>query len=271
MSARVLAAIICIQVLAAVPQGAIAATASLETVTTPRGVRQSFILLKPEKPVASVILLAGGHGALGLKSATSMRWGSANFLVRSRELIATRGLQVAVLDAPSDQQDGMKATFRMSAEHAVDIAAVAARLKASLDRPVWLVGTSMGTFSAARGAMGAKAVDGLVLTSTITRSKPHWNIATSHRNGVASLALEQVRVPTLILAHRQDGCDITPPGDVAKLRGRLVAARKVEVVELDGGDPPQSEPCEAKSAHGFLGIEARAVDAIAAFVKAEIK
>ena len=46
------------------------------SIATPRGAKQAFILIKPEKPVASVILFAGGHGALGLQSATAMKWGT---------------------------------------------------------------------------------------------------------------------------------------------------------------------------------------------------
>ena len=71
----------------------------------------------------------------------------------------------------------MNAIFRMAGAHAGDIGAVAAYLKQQASAPVWLVGTSMGTFSAAEGAIAAKDVDGLVLSSTITRAKPDWKIA----------------------------------------------------------------------------------------------
>jgi pimeloyl-ACP methyl ester carboxylesterase len=245
-----------------------ATTSTLVSVPTQRGVKQAFILIKPDKPVASVILFAGGHGALGLQSASSMRWGAGNFLVRSRDKFAAHDLMVAVIDAPADQQNGMNAIFRMSSAHADDIRAVVAYLKGQAAVPVWVVGTSMGTFSAAEGAIGAPGVDGLVLTSTITRSKPDWKIAQSHPGGVASMPLQRVTVPTLIVSHRKDGCDITPAADAPKLKARLTKASTVDVVLLDGGDPPQSVPCEAKSQHGFLGIEGQAVDAIAKFVKA---
>lgn len=239
----------------------------LVSIDTQRGVKQSFLLIKPEKPVASVILFAGGHGALGLKSASAMQWGAGNFLVRSRDAFAAQNLMVAVIDAPSDQRGGMNAIFRMSPSHAADIGAVAAFLKTQAQVPVWLIGTSMGTFSAAAGAIGAKGIDGLILTSTITRSKPNWKIAASHPNAVASMALPQVTVPTLILSHRKDGCDITPAADAPKLSARLTKAKKVETILLDGGDPPLSEPCEAKSQHGYLGIESTAVETIAGFIK----
>ena len=245
----------------------LAADSGLVSITTPRGARQSFILIKPKAPTAAVILFAGGHGALGLKSATAMNWGSRNFLVRTRERFAAKGLMVAVIDAPSDQRSRMNALFRMGRQHAGDISAVADHLKKHANVPVWLVGTSMGTFSAANGAIAGSGVGGLVLTSTVTRAKPEWKIKGSHRDGVASMPLGKVTVPTLIVSHRNDGCPITPASDAAKLKSRLTKARRVEVVLLSGGDPPISEPCQARSQHGFLGIEEQAVEAIAAFIR----
>jgi pimeloyl-ACP methyl ester carboxylesterase len=244
-----------------------AAGEAVVKLVTPRGVSQSFLLIKPDKPAAAVILFAGGHGALGLSGAGQMRWGAGNFLVRSRDKFAGHDLMVTVMDAPADRQSGMNAIFRMGAAHADDIGAVAARLRAEANVPVWLVGTSMGTFSAAGGALGAKGVDGLVLTSTITRAKPNWSIAGSHPHGVASMNLPRIAVPTLIVSHRHDGCDITPAADAPKLKARLTAAKPADVVLLDGGAPPRSEPCEAMSQHGFLGIEDEAVAAIARFIK----
>ncbi len=257
-----------IVLLLAMSAGTYAQDTRLVTIVTPRGAKQAFILIKPDKPSAAVVLFAGGHGALGLKGKDSMRWGAKNFLVRTRDLFAKRNLMVAVVDAPSDRQGGMNAIFRMSSAHAGDIAAVAAYLKKEAPVPVWLVGTSMGTFSAARGAMDTKDIDGLVLTSTITRSKPQWKIAASHRDGVASMALQKVTVPTLIVSHAQDHCDLTPAADAAKLRSRLTNAKPVEVVVLTGGDPPRSEPCEAMAQHGFIGIEGKAVETIAGFILA---
>jgi hypothetical protein len=244
------------------------AAATLASIQTPRGVTQKFILMTPDgPPAAAVILFAGGHGRLGLTSATTMQWGAQNFLVRSRAQFVAHGFMVAVVDAPSDRPNGMNAIFRMSAPHRGDIAAVAAHLRKQAAVPVWLVGTSMGTFSAAAGAI-AGGTDGLVLTSTITRARPDWDIARSHKDGVASMALPQVAVPALIVAHKSDACTLTPPGDVAKLRARLSGSRRLEAAMIAGGTPPQSEPCEALSPHGFHGVESEAVDAIARFITA---
>jgi len=239
----------------------------LVSVRTARGATQAFILIKPDKPVASVILFAGGDGVLGLTGASSMRSLAKNFLVRTRAMFAAHGLMVAVADAPSDHQQGMNAIFRMGAAHAGDIGAIAAYLKKAAPVPVWLVGTSMGTFSAAEGALAGYA-DGLVLTSTITHSPPRWEIAQREPHGVASMPLSRITVPTLILAHRHDGCPSSPPDGAALLKQRLTGAKTVDVVMLDGGDPPISKPCQARAQHGYLGIEATAVAAIAAFITA---
>ena len=246
-------------------------TPTLVSIQTPRGATQVFILIKVVNPVASVILFAGGHGALGLKSASSMKWGAEGFLVRFRDKFADHNFMVAVVDAPSDQQQGMNAIFRMSGAHAGDIGAVAAYLKKQADVPVWLVGTSMGTFSAARGAIAAKGIDGLVLTSTITRAMPEWTIAKSHQDGVASMALPEITVPTLIVSHRKDACEITPAADAPKLSKRLTKASKVEMALLDGGDTLLSDPCGAKAQHGYFGMEAEAVNTIAKFVSGNSK
>ena len=245
-----------------------AAESKLVTIKTPRGVKQSFILIRPEKPVASVILFAGSHGVLGLKSTRKMKWGTNNFLVRSRNLFAAQNLMVAVVDAPSDKQAKMNAKFRMSPAHAGDIAAVANYLKGQANVPVWLVGTSMGTFSAAGGAISSRGINGLILTSTVTRARSKWNIAKSHPHGVASMPLQKVAMPSLIVSHRKDGCVITPASDAGKLRSRLKRAPKVKVVVLKGGSKPRAGPCKSLSQHGFLGIEAQAVGAIAEFIRA---
>ncbi len=267
----------CLRILIALMLGMLTAAgpghaADLVTINTPRGVKQGFILMKPaEPPTALVILFAGGHGALKLTSASTMQWGAANFLVRSRDFFVARGFLVAVVDAPSDRPNGMNAIFRMSQAHADDIGAVVRHLKKQVDLPAWLVGTSMGTFSAARAAMVVGNADGLVLTSTITRARPDWKIAKSHKDGVASMNLSQVTAATLIVSHRRDACPSTPAADAPKLQRRLVNAKTVEIALLDGGAKPLSAPCQARSQHGFLGIEQQAVDTIAKFIRTYAK
>jgi pimeloyl-ACP methyl ester carboxylesterase len=269
---------------------AFGASASIVYIPTPRGVQQPFILIKPDHAIASVILFAGGNGVLRLNrvpppAVDAYAFVAGNFLVRSREKFAGRDFMVAVIDVPSDQQKGMSPSFRISKDQAIDIGAVADYLKSQADVPVWLVGTSAGSWSAACGAIGANrdgiatgSIDGLVLTSTVTRIAPGSafakvfpEIASDYPDGVMSMALPEIRVPTLIVSHSEDACEATPAADAPALAKRLTQAVKVEIALLSGGDPPRSAPCEAYAAHGYYGIETQAVDRIADFITVNSK
>ena len=243
--------------------------AELVVVDTPRGVKQRFAVTAPAEPVASVILFTGGGGELDLSSPTEMKRGAQSFLVRVRDKLVAHNVMVALMDTPADRPGGMDVSFRMGNAHAGDIGAVAAFLKLQADVPVWLVGTNMGTISAAWGAIAADNVDGLVLTSTITRPKAGSKTAEKLSDGVASLPLEDVTVPTLIMSHADDACDLSPAEGTEKLKKRLSNAKALDVVTLKGDVPAGTEqPCGARSAHGFSGVDADAVEAIAKFIKA---
>ena len=243
---------------------------SLVTVPSRANIEQKFLLVKPEKPTAVVLLFAGGHGGLQLSSLfgiPGMAWGETNFLVRTRKLFADHGFVAAVIDSPPDKKK-MNAIWRMSPEHAEDIHAVIQALKKEFNLPVWVIGTSMGTFSAPNAAIRlGSEVNGLVLTSSITRSPKKWDIYDSHPNAIINMDLAKVAVPTLIAAHKEDGCELTPAVDAEKIKAALVNAPKVEVKYFTGGKMPISKPCQAQSAHGFYGIEDQVVAAIADFIQ----
>ncbi|MBC7609577.1 MAG: hypothetical protein H7228_08400 [Polaromonas sp.] len=119
-------------------------------IPTRPGVTQRMIVLTPPEPKAAVVRLAGGHGGLQVFSNGLMKWGEANFLVRTRQLFAERGLTVVLLDAPSDRQTPpYLGVFHQTPEHVADLKAVIAWLRENSKVPVWLVGTSRGTQSAA--------------------------------------------------------------------------------------------------------------------------
>ena len=243
---------------------------SLVSVRSRPDVDQKFLLIKPEKAVAAVILFAGGSGGLRLTSlfgVPEIAWGEGNFLVRTRLLFADQGFVVAVVDSPPDRIE-MDPVWRMSRNHAQDIHAVVQALKKDYKLPVWVIGTSMGTFSAANAAIRlGPEVNGLVLTSCITRSSRKWDIYVSHPDAVIDMDLFKIAVPALIVAHKEDECDLTPPAGAEKLKCALAAAPKVEIKYFSGGKTPVSKPCKAQSAHGFYGLEEQVVGAIADFIK----
>ena len=63
--------------------------------------------------------------------------GEGNFLVRSRQLFADKGLMAVVVDAPSDRQRAPFLNgFRQTEEHAADLKATIAWARATAKVPV---------------------------------------------------------------------------------------------------------------------------------------
>jgi pimeloyl-ACP methyl ester carboxylesterase len=228
-------------------------------IPTRQGVTQPFYLTKTAGPAAAtLVLFTGGNGALPNYGPPDLRRG--NFLVRSRNLFLDQGFNVAVVDLPSDARNGLGGT-RVSKAHQTDIAAIIAALR-PLKVPVWLVGTSMGTISAANGGtLATGGPDGIVLTSSIMGTSGH------HDGRVADVGPEQVKVPTLFVHNRDDACGLCPYDDVPALMARFTAAPRKELITFEGGDPPRSDPCEALSRHGYIGLEPKVVAAISAWIK----
>lgn len=236
-------------------------------IATRPGVTQRFIYLATPAAKASVILMAGGHGGLQIFDGGSMNWGRTNFLVRTRQQFADAGLAVAVVDAPSDRQSApFLAGFRQTPEHAADIKAVIAWLKQQSPGPVWLVGTSRGSQSAAYVATELAPAqggpDGLVLSSTIL----------SDRTGraVPQMPLERLSIPVLVSHHKQDGCALCAIGYMPQLMSKLAKTPRAELVTFKGGRN-DGDPCEPMAYHGFNGIEPEVVGKITGWMLANGK
>ncbi len=232
-------------------------------IPTRPGVTQRMLVLAPESPKAAVVLFAGGHGGLQISPNGSLKWGGGNFLVRTRELFASNGLLVAVVDAPSDRQNPpYLGGFRQRPEHVADIKAVIAWLRQQASIPVWLVGTSRGTqsvaFIATQVSPADGGPDGIVLSSTILTDKPPGR-------PVPEMPLGKIQVPAFIVHHKQDGCAFCRYSDLPSLMGKLTAVPRKELLTVEGGKN-QGDPCEAMAYHGFNGIEQQVVTKIAEWI-----
>ena len=239
-------------------------SAKVVDIPTRRGVTQRLLVLAPEKPKAIAILLAGGHGGLQITADGSFGWGKGNFLVRSRQLFADQGLLVVVVDAPSDRQGPpYLAGFRGTREHVMDLKAVIAWCRKQADVPVWLVGTSRGTESAAYTATyltGKDGPDGLVLTSTILTDTKEFSVPV--------LQLDRIKIPVLVVHHVNDGCSHCPYASISLVMDKLTGASKKQLLPVKGGTS-RGDPCEAYSYHGFNGIEPEVAKKIAGWMLAK--
>jgi dienelactone hydrolase len=230
-------------------------------IPTRPGVTQRFLLLTPEKPKADVVLFAGGDGGLEISLNGSIRFLNNNFLVRTRKLFANRGLAVAVIDAPSDHQRMALKEFRQKPEHVADINALIAWLKQQNNLPVWLVGTSRGTQSAAFIAtelsVSQGGPDGLVLTSTI--------LLDDKGRAVPEMPVEKIAIPVLVIHHEQDGCKHCPFSATSGLMKKLDRSPRKELITFRGGEN-RGDPCEALAYHGFNGLDKEVVGKIADWI-----
>ncbi|OFZ71215.1 MAG: hypothetical protein A2Z01_05775 [Betaproteobacteria bacterium RBG_16_58_11] len=234
-------------------------------IPTRPGVTQRFVYLAPQDAKAAVILFAGGHGGLQIFPNGSFKWGEGNFLVRTRQLFAENGLAVIVVDTPSDRQTPPYLSgFRQTPEHVADIKAVIAWLRQQANIPIWLVGTSRGTQSAAFIAtqLGTSdgGPDGLVLTSTM--------LSDPKGRPVPEMPLQNIALPVLVVHHEQDGCKHCDYREIPRLMEKLSATLRKELLTFKGG-VSRGDPCEAYAYHGFNGLEKEVVSKIAEWIRAK--
>lgn len=231
---------------------------------TRQGITQRMLVLSPPDPKAAVILFPGGHGGLQLFTNGSIKWGENNFLVRTRQMFADQGLLVAVIDAPSDRQTPpFLQGFRQTPEHATDVRAVIAWLRTIAQVPVWLIGTSLGTQSAAYLATeltGPEGPDGIVLTATI--------LTAGKSRSVPAMPLDKIRVPVLVVHHEQDACGHCPYAETPALMAKLGAVPRSQLLSFQGG-ANRGDPCKAAAHHGFNGLDGEVVQRIAGWILAK--
>lgn len=245
--------------LAALAAAPIAAQTQLEVKELPSrpGTTVRFVFAKAENPVASAVLFQGGGGAIGIYPNGSMR--VENFLSGGAGRFTRNGISVAIPDVPSDRRS--LDDFRGTAEHAQDNAVMIDFLRRQAAVPVWAIGTSNGSLSAAATAahLKDKGPDGIVLTASTTRAP------VSQAHSVLTAPLHEITVPVLIVHHRQDACHVTPFSAMPELMAALKAARTVELIEAEGGTN-YGNPCHSGH-HQFQGIEADVTRDIADWIR----
>jgi pimeloyl-ACP methyl ester carboxylesterase len=211
------------------------------------GVTEPIYVTEVPSPKANIILFPGGNGLVA-----AVR---NNFLLRVAPRFVAAGMTIVVFDSPSDQPRGMERSFRVSPQHTSDIAAAIAWLKSRSSAPIWLVGTSNGSISAAEGATLGPPVHGVVLTSSV------W------QTGMQQTPLAQIRVPVLVVHNRDDSCRVSPYSDTSSAMAAMRQAPFKELLTVSGGSL-RGDPCEAVSPHGYVGIEDQVVPPIISWILA---
>jgi len=196
------------------------------------------VLIKPKAPHGSVILMAGGDGAIRAGDHGDIHGMNGNQLVRTRHAYAARGLAVLVMDASTDLNS-------------------AVQYMAAIKRPVTVVATSMGTIRAAKGIASGARADALVLTSGFLSQ------GSGDSYNFMSIVGSPAALPrTLVIHHSQDTCKHTLPAGVEPFI--KWSAGRARVAWINGGNT-QGDPCEAFSHHGFNGQDGQIVGIAASF------
>lgn len=216
----------------------------------------TYVMPNPDA-TATLILLPGGDALTG--KIVGGKPTSGNFLSRTRGEFHAAGFNVMVVYKATDLH-GLSYGYRIGKDHVGELAKVIAYAKQNFGKPVWLVGTSRGTVSATATAiaLGESEVQGLVLTSSVT-SKKAGAIATQN---IASL-----KIPTLVVHHKNDACDICLPDEASRITLDLKSAPVKRFIMIEGGSEPVGNPCEARHWHGFVNYEKETVKIIADWIK----
>jgi len=241
---------------------------SIQSIETRPGVTLSYLIDTPDIPAKGVLLLFCGSTGEGHFSGSGSDVSlTNNFLARTSPDFVKKGFAIVIVGVPSDHSSGMNDSFRTSPEHTADIQKLVQVLVEKKLGPIYLIGTSRGTLSAAYLATSLKddRVKGLVLTSSL--------------DTVGTLPLKAVTVPVLIIHHVNDGCQATTYAAAHSLMDRFDKSPRVNFVAVSGGSAgtgsgnvtgkkrgrsmgANADPCGALSNHGFLGVEAPVVNVI---------
>ena len=171
---------------------------------------------------------------------------SNNFLARTSPDFVKKGFAIALVGVPSDQSSGMLDSFRTSLDHTADIKKLVQVLATRNLAPIYLVGTSRGTISAAylASSINDERVKGLILTSSMS--------------AVGSLSLKTVTMSVLIVHHGHDDCQNTPYSAAYSLKHSFIKSPKVDFVTVNGGSAGVGyNEARGKKKVGLVQIHAR--------------
>ncbi len=225
------------------------------------GVTQPVLFVTPAQPWDTAVILFVGRGGQADVETHGTDGRGQNTLYRGLDILVREGVAAAVVDPPSDRPSLWN--YRNTADHADDIAHVIAALKQGGAKRVWLAGISMGTLSAASIAQRLKTggPDGIVMMSSIV------NPNRESSETVLQIPLEEIAVPVLLIRNPGDGCRSSPPEGADRILRQLDGAPVKRLMEFGGGGSSRGGPCEALSAHGFIGQDEPLMTAVAGWIK----
>lgn len=211
------------------------------------------------KPKYGIALFPGAPGIMRIRvEGDRIKYELAgNFLVRSSRHWLDEETLVAMVDAPSDHWPSFLQSFRETPRYGADVAALLEEIGRRMGVEDWtFVGTSEGSISAFHAArMNPTVANRVILTASL--------FSAQDGRGLHQVTWQDLKAKLLWVHHEHDPC-------VATLyRTARAFARKTNapLVTVRGGGPGRGDPCQAFTAHGFVGIERETVAAMRSWVK----
>ncbi|GAB6968471.1 hypothetical protein JCM25156A_25090 [Komagataeibacter kakiaceti JCM 25156] len=220
------------------------------------------IFCSPVRPRATLIMFPGGSGDIGLGQDGHIRHGD-NFVVRTRGAWNRRGYAVLIPDTTGHVDLRGR---RGSATYARLVGDMIAFVRRQGSGPVFLLGTSQGAIAAVNGAAHAAsgALAGVVLAEAVS-------VMGGSGETVFSAGPQAVRAPVLVVANRDDRCNVAPPHYAGRIAAAMTGSRKVNVLMVAGGTKRSDRNCGSLTPHGYFGIENGVIAQISAWLDANIR
>jgi hypothetical protein len=222
------------------------------------GLQQRVLYAAPAgRPRGVIVMLPGGSGEVGIRRDGDLRHDD-NFVVRTRSLWVARGYAVLIPDTLD--RENLRG-LRSSPAYAALVDGLASYARRTAQAPVFLLGTSQGSIAAMNGAAHAApgSLAGVVLTESVSI------LGGSHET-VFDADPAGVRAPALVVANRDDACDVAPPSEAPAIARAMGHAASVKVLYVSGGVDRSRKACGSLTPHGYYGIEAEVVGDIAGWM-----
>lgn len=225
------------------------------------GAKQRLLWATPRDPRGAIVMLPGGTGNVGIESNRDLK-GSHNFVVRTRAAWNARGYAVLIPDTITNE--GLRGV-RSSRGYAQVIEVLVRFAHEQAHTPVFLLGTSQGSIAAMNGAAHAAhgSINGVILTESVS-------VLGGSGETVFDAEPAMVRAPALVVANRNDRCNVAPPANASKIAAAMTASPDVRVLFVSGGVDRDGNECGSLSPHGYYGIEAKVVADIANWMDAHL-
>ena len=219
--------------------------------------------LVEHKPFERIIyLFVGNPGTIKIKSIEDYGM-KGNFLMRTIPLWLDSKTVVISVDAPTDQWDDFKCSFRQSKRYAEDLLALSQKIKKLIgDLPQSIIGTSEGTLSAYYATLALQDTKTkVVMTASLFKSNAHCE-------GLEKKDLTLIKSPLLWVHHYSDPCKKTP----YSLAKYFSESTKSPLITIKSAEAGSGEACHAFTRHGFIEVEDETVHAIKNWIESnEVK